>query len=90
MDGGVVWLPPHTKVMEIPRDSVEGGYVKVRRVRISRMETIPSDIDFAGKLPKANDDFAQMNEQSLEALVCPISHAGVIEFWALHPNTMEA
>jgi hypothetical protein len=54
------------------------------------MENIPSDIDFAGKLPKANDDFAQMNEQSLEALVCPISHAGVIEFWALHPNTMEA
>jgi hypothetical protein len=54
------------------------------------MENIPSDIDFAGKLPKANDDFAQRNEWPLEALACPISHAGVIKFWALHPNTMEA
>jgi hypothetical protein len=54
------------------------------------MENIPSDRDFAGKLPKAKDDFAQRNEQSLEALACPILHAGVIKFWALHPNTMEA
>jgi hypothetical protein len=27
--GGVVWLPPHAKVMEIPGDRVEGGYAKV-------------------------------------------------------------
>jgi hypothetical protein len=86
----VVWLPPHAKVMEIPGNSVEGGYAKVRQVRILRMETIPSDIDFAGKLRKANDDFAQKNKRSLEALACPISHVGVIKFWALHPNTMEA
>jgi hypothetical protein len=90
MGGGVVWLPFHTKVMEIPGNRVEGGYVKVRRVRISRMENIPSDIDFAGKLPKVNDDFDQRNERLLEALACPVLHAGVIKFWALHPNTMEA
>jgi serine/threonine protein kinase len=54
------------------------------------MENIPSDIDFAGKMPKANDDFTQRDERSLEALACPVSHAGVIKFWALHPNTMEA
>jgi hypothetical protein len=54
------------------------------------MENIPSDIDFVGKLPKATDDFAQMDERSLEALACLVSHAGVIKFWALHPNTMEA
>jgi hypothetical protein len=29
---------------------------------ISRMENIPSDIDFARKLPKAKDDFDQKNE----------------------------
>jgi hypothetical protein len=48
--------------MEIPRNRVEGRYAKVRRVQISRMENIPSNIDFAGKLPKANDDFAQRDE----------------------------
>jgi hypothetical protein len=90
MDGGVVWLPPHTKVMEIPGDRMEGRYAKVRRVRISRMENIPSDIDFAGKLPKATDDFAQRDERSLEALACLVSHAGVNKFWALHSYTMEA
>jgi hypothetical protein len=38
------------------------------------MENILSDIDFAGKLPKAKDEFEKMNEWSLEALACPISH----------------
>jgi serine/threonine protein kinase len=90
MGSGVVWLPPHAKVIEIPRDRVEGGYAKIQRVRISRMENIPSDIDFARKLPKANKDFDQRKEQSMEALACPISHAGVIKFWALYLNTMEA
>jgi hypothetical protein len=32
MGGGVVWLPKHAKVIEIPGARVEGGYVKVQRV----------------------------------------------------------
>jgi hypothetical protein len=86
----VVWLPPHAKVIEIPGDRVEGAYAKIRQVRISRMENIPSDIDFAGKLLKANKDFDQKKERSMEALACPVLHTGVIKFWILHPNTMEA
>jgi hypothetical protein len=54
------------------------------------MENVPSDKDFTEKLPKAKHEFKQRNEQSLEALACPISHVGVIKFWALHPNTIEA
>jgi hypothetical protein len=90
MGGGVVWLPKHAKVIEIPRARVEGGYTKVRRVQIARMEKVPSDIDFVGKLPKASKEFDKRNERSLEALACPISHADVIKFWALHSKTMEA
>jgi hypothetical protein len=90
MGGGVVWLPPHAKVMEIPGDRVEGRYAKVRWIQISRTENIPSNVDFAGKLPKANDDFDQRTERSLEALAYPISHTEVIKFCILHPNTMEA
>ena len=44
------------------------------------MENIPSDIDFAGKLPKANKDFDQRVERSMEALACLVLHAGVIKF----------
>jgi hypothetical protein len=54
------------------------------------MESIPSDTDFARKLPKAKGDFVQKNERSLEALACPILYAGLIKFWTLHPNTIEA
>jgi hypothetical protein len=90
MGGGVVWLPPHAKVIEIPGDRVEGGYAKIRRVRIARMENIPSDIDFAGKMPKADDHLDQRKERSMEALACSVSHVGVIKFWALHQDTMEA
>ena len=90
MDGGVVWLPPHAKIIEIPGERVEGGYAKILPVQILRMKNIPSDIDFARKMSKAKDDFAQRNERSLEALAYPISYAGVIKFWALYSNFMEA
>jgi hypothetical protein len=69
MGGGVVWLPKHAKAIEIPRNMVEGGYTKVQRVRIARMEDVLNNIDFARKLPKANDEFEKRNEWSLEALV---------------------
>jgi serine/threonine protein kinase len=90
MGGRVVWLPKHAKVIEIPGARIEGGYAKVQWVQITRMEKVPSDIEFAGKLPKASKEFDKRNERSLEALACPISHASVIKFWALHPKTMEA
>jgi hypothetical protein len=59
MGGAVVWLPPHAMVIEIPGNRVEGGYVKIRPVRFWRIENIPGDIDFAGKMPKATNDFAK-------------------------------
>jgi hypothetical protein len=48
----VVWLPPKAKAIEIPGERVEGGFAKVRQVRIMRMENVPSDINFAGKQPR--------------------------------------
>ena len=59
--------------MEILEERVEGRYAKVRQVGILRMENSPSNIDFVGKLLKANNDFDQKNEWSIEALACPIS-----------------
>jgi hypothetical protein len=47
---------------------------------MAKMEKVPSDIDFARKLPKASNEFEKRNERSLEALACPISHIGVIKF----------
>jgi hypothetical protein len=53
----VIWLPPRAKVIEISGKRVEGGYGKVRRVQILRMENIPRNIDFVGKQQKAKDEF---------------------------------
>jgi hypothetical protein len=49
MGGWVVWLLPKPMVIEIPGNKLEGGYAKVQRVRIARMENIPKNIDFARK-----------------------------------------
>jgi hypothetical protein len=89
MDGGLVWLPPKAKVIEIPRDKLEGRYSKVRQVQITMTENIPSNIDFFGKNSKAQDEYEKKKEWLLEALACPILYLGMIKFWALHPTTME-
>ena len=51
---------------------------------------IPNNLEFARKQPKAKDEFEKINRRSLEALAFLILHPGVIKFWALNPNTMEA
>jgi hypothetical protein len=86
----VVWLPLIAKVIEIPRDRLEVGYRKVRRVRITRMENVPSNIGFARKKSKIEDEFEKKKERLLETLACLISHPSMIKFWVLHPTTMEA
>jgi hypothetical protein len=32
MGGGVIWLLPKAKIIEIPRDRLEGGFAKVQQV----------------------------------------------------------
>jgi serine/threonine protein kinase len=47
-------------------------------------------IEFVGKLPTAKTEKEKREQRSLEAMICPVAHPGVIKFWALHPQTMEA
>ena len=53
LQGGIVWLPEKVKIVEIPRNRAEGGYIEVRRVRIAKMAGILTDCDFAAKKSKA-------------------------------------
>ena len=52
LQGGVVWLLENIKIVEMPRDRAKGEYEEVRHVRIARMASIPSDIDFVAKKSK--------------------------------------
>jgi hypothetical protein len=90
MGGGLVYLPETAEVIAVPGFGNEGGYGEIRKVRISRVVNIPTVIDFAGKKSKATSEVAKRKERAVEALACPIEHAGLIKFWAVDSKTMEA
>lgn len=90
MGGGVVWIPDSARVLPMSGFSNEGGWGKVRKVRIEGMVKIPNSVYFAGKESKAKDPIERRTQRSVEALVCPLSHPGIIKFWAIHSSTMEA
>ena len=85
-----MWLLEKVKIVEMLGDRVEGGYREVRRVRIARMASIPTDCDFAAKKLKAATPLFQGQAQCMEACVNPIQHPGMIKFWAVHYKTMES
>jgi hypothetical protein len=90
MQSGVVWIPEKAKVVPLSGFDAQGGYGKIRKVRIGNMPGIPIHIEFAGKLSKAKSEREKREQRSIEALVCPVPHPGVIKFWAIHSDTMEA
>ena len=53
LQGGIVWFPKKVKIVEMPGNRAEGGYGEVRRIRIAKMASIPTDCDFATKKSKA-------------------------------------
>ena len=59
LQGGVVWLPEKVKIVELPELRAEGGYGEVRRVRIAKMASIPTNCDFATKKSKATTPLLQ-------------------------------
>ena len=91
-DGGlsIIWIPPTAKVEPLGGFSREGGHGKVRKVRITGLDTIPANIPLAEKMPKTKDLRNQRVERSIEALACPLNHAGLIKFFALNSITMAA
>ena len=90
MGHGVVWIPSTARVHALSGTIGEGGYATVRKVNISGFEHVPSFVDFAGKTSKAKSIIERREERSIEALVCPVSHPGVVKFWGIHEDTMEA
>ena len=90
MQSGVVWVPEKAKVVPLSGFDAQGGYGKVRKVRIAGMPSIPIYVEFAGKMSTASSEREKGEQQSTEALVCPVQHPGVIKFWAIHSDTMEA
>jgi serine/threonine protein kinase len=67
----------------------EGGYGRVRKVRIKGMDKIPDYIYFAGKTSKAKTPLDSRVQWSTEALACPLNHLSIIKFWMVHATTME-
>jgi serine/threonine protein kinase len=90
MGGGIVYLLEKALVVAIPGFGNEGGYGKIQKVRISRVASILTIVDFAGKMSKAVNEVDKQVERAKEAMACPIEHHGLIKFWAISSVTMEA
>jgi len=84
------WILPHAKVVTLRAYDRQGGYGKVRPVRIEGMDKIPEYIKFVGKLSKALNKLEARVQHSIEALVCPLSHPTIIKILAVNAQTMEA
>lgn len=88
--GGVVFLEKGVVVVPLSGSSVRGGNGRVRRVTLQNSRHIPSHMELAGKLPLDIGNLKRAREKlSIEALVCPCTHPGVIKFFALNDTTME-
>jgi hypothetical protein len=53
MGGGIVYLPKKALVVAVLGFGNEGGYGEIHKVCISRVASIPTIVDFAGKMSKA-------------------------------------
>lgn len=86
----LVWIPAEAKIQALSGFDNQGGYGRVRKVRIYGLDQIPDYIHFAGKVHKASTAKERRIQRSVEALACPINHPGIIKFWAIHAESMEA
>jgi serine/threonine protein kinase len=89
VSGVADWLPRSVKVVGMPGQKQEGAYGKVRKVRLTKLSTIPSWMEFAGKSLKTTDEKEKRKEILLEAGGCYVKHPGIIRLSFLNPETME-
>jgi hypothetical protein len=80
MGGRTVYLPEKALVVAVPGFGNEGGYGEIRKVCISRVASIPTIVDFAGKMSKTVNEVDKRVERAKEAMACPIEHPGLIKF----------
>lgn len=87
---GVVFLDRGVAVVPLSGHSRQGGHGRVRKVCIQNSRHIPDTMELAGKTALYADQLKKSREKlSIEALVCPCDHAGVIKFFAINDMTME-
>ncbi|MBE3102757.1 MAG: protein kinase, partial [Bacilli bacterium] len=89
VSGTFQWLDSCLKVVPMPDQIAIGAYGTVRKVMITKLESIPSWIFFAGKTLKTKNEKEKRQEIVNEAGGCPVKHPGIIRLAYLHPKTME-
>jgi hypothetical protein len=87
MGGGIIYLPMKALVVAVPRFGNEGGFGEIRKVRISRVASIPTIVDFVGKMSKALNEVDKRVKREKEAMACLIEYPGLIKFWAINSVT---
>ena len=89
---GIMWIPRSAEIVCKSGEQFQGAYGKVRQVSIHNFAPIPSHMVFAEKTSKIahKDKTRARKELSIEALVNPVDHPGMIKFFALSAENMSA
>lgn len=88
--GTFKWLESTVSVVSMPGQRIQGGYGKVTKVVLTKLQHIPSWIPFARKqLTNVDNERAKRMAMVNEAGCCPVKHPGIIRLSYLHPRTME-
>ena len=88
--GGVVFLERGVVVVPLSVHTNQGGHGRVRKVCLQNSKHVPEKMILAGKSALNVDELKKSREKlSIEALVCPCDHPGVIKFFAINDMTME-
>ena len=89
VSGTFKWLESCVKVNPMPNQTASGSYGTVRKVVLTRLQSIPSWICFAGKTLKTSNEKEKRQAIVSEAGGCPVIHPGIIRLAYIHPKTME-
>jgi len=89
VSGAMYWLPRSVKVLPMPRGKAEGAYGCVRRVRLTKLPSIPSWMEFAGKLLKTENENNKHCDMLVEATGCPVKHPDIVRLTYMHPRMLE-
>jgi hypothetical protein len=89
VSGTFKWLESSVKVIPMPEQSAVGSYGTVRKVMLTKLESIPSWIFFAGKSLKTTNEKEKRQGIINEAGGCPVIHPGIIRIAYLHPKMIE-
>lgn len=86
----IQFILEQAKIVPLFGYNVWRSYRKVWKVRIMSMKGVWVYIEFARKLSTNQKPREQCDQRFHKAMICHVAHSGIIKFWAIHTQSIEA